>query len=234
MWRVGVPERAEGEHGPVPGRVVHMLESLDLDLVRIPVGAPPGKYAFDALLLTGGIDPNPRLWSRSVGREAPSARSFDDERDERELAAIELASSRGCPILGVCRGAELLTVWYGGKLQTLGSQHELESHGARLPGRERSPAVHDVFLAPDSELSRRLNTVLLRGCSSSHSLVPVVSATQPLTPAGFDAGGNVEAVEDRSRGVVGVMWHPEDTFLSQEVQRSVVLTALRPGGLELP
>ncbi|MFK5634237.1 gamma-glutamyl-gamma-aminobutyrate hydrolase family protein [Ornithinimicrobium sp. LYQ103] len=223
MRRVAIPERSTGHYGPIPPRITKLIEELEMRIVPIPVGARAAVYDFDALLLTGGTDPNPRLTGTTVDVLGDD-QAFDDERDQRELAAVAVALSRGRPVLGLCRGAELLTISFGGSLRALEPAGRAQ-HGARLSQQARAPAFHDVLLYPDSELARQLRTDVIPDCSSSHSLTPIVPLGSDLQVAARAPDGMVEAIEVPARRVLGVMWHPEDSPDST-VQKDLVRIAL--------
>jgi putative glutamine amidotransferase len=196
-----------------------------MHVVPIPIGADALGYEFDALLLTGGTDPNPRLYSRT-DELAAAEQTYDDERDERELSAIRVAVLRGRPVLGLCRGAELLTIHFGGSLRPL--DHSVRVlHGARTHREARAPALHEVVLESDSKLARGLGVDRIPDCSSSHSMTLIVPPGSELRVAAYAPDGAVEAVEHAALRAVGVMWHPEDSPDSS-VQRELVRIALSP------
>src|SRR5689334_12106193 len=98
MTRVGVPERSGSIYGAIPNRIQRMLRELHFEIVAIPVGARPAAYVFDSLMLTGGPEPNPWLLEPDQ-KSRELAHLFDDERDTRELEAVDIAMTRGCSVL---------------------------------------------------------------------------------------------------------------------------------------
>ena len=91
----------------VTGHAVHVTEDDD------PAWAPGAVPVIDGLLLPGGCDLSPRLY----GGDPSNALDADPVRDAFELALLEGAIERGLPVLGICRGMELINVSRGGTLR---------------------------------------------------------------------------------------------------------------------
>jgi putative glutamine amidotransferase len=154
----------------------------------------------DGLLLAGGADIEPTRYGEQPHAETTGLRP---ERDASELALLGAALDRDLPMLGVCRGMQLMTVHAGGRLH----QHlpELVGHDDHRP----SPGVygeHAVRLEEGSRVQTVLgNRVTVR--SYHHQGVADPGA---LRPTGWADDGTVEVVEDGGRRfAVGVLWHPE-------------------------
>jgi putative glutamine amidotransferase len=160
----------------------------------------PGETApdeFDALLLSGGGDIHPRRY----GEDVDGSTEIDEARDELELALTALALRRGVPVLGVCRGFQLLNVALGGSLV----QH-LDGHTVS-DGRPR--IVHEVRAAPGSRLAAAVGAGPLRVNSWHHQGVRAERLARGLQPT-VVVDDVVEAFESgESAWVVGVQWHPE-------------------------
>jgi len=157
--------------------------------------------ALDGLLLTGGGDVAPWLYDEEP---APEVYGVEAARDSWELALIEGAGDQ-LPVLGVCRGAQLLNVAAGGTL----TQHlpDVTDEPHRLRERDQEP-VHAVDIAPGSRLEEILGQRRVGVNSIHHQAVDRVGAD--LRAVAWAPDGIVEAVE-RTDGVpiVGVQWHPE-------------------------
>jgi putative glutamine amidotransferase len=159
----------------------------------------------DGLMLSGGVDVDPAFY----GAERSEATiGVDPLRDAFEIALTRRAVARDMPVLGICRGVQILNVAFGGTLY----QHLPETFGheehRRVPG-SFDDADHDVRLAPDS-LAARVAGELLHGTKSHHHQ-GLDQIGEGLVVTGISALDDLaEAIElpDR-RFVLGVQWHPE-------------------------
>ena len=159
----------------------------------------------DALVVTGGAgDLDPTLYGDEWH---PETGPVQQERDAYELALVRGALERGMPILGICRGMQILNVAYGGTIEqhlpdVLG--HEEHRH---TPG---TFADHEVRLAPDSLAARAAG--MDRTPVKSHHHQGIKTVGDGLAITGRDAeDDSVEAIEDPSCSfVLGVLWHPEE------------------------
>lgn len=112
--------------------------------VYIPLHVDPRDYAgrLDALLLSGGADVEPWRYGAPVESDLYPP---EPERDRLELELVDAAVERDLPILGICRGLQLLNVWGGGTLH----QH-LPTHARwDVPADER---IDELIVVPDSQL----------------------------------------------------------------------------------
>ncbi len=167
-----------------------------------------GAYAraADALLLTGGGDVDPELFGAAPDRDLGSV---DPERDAFELALYAAFREAGKPVLGVCRGCQVMNVAHGGKLhQHLPSVAGTHQHEQSDP---RGFPLHHVELASASRLAGAYGATRVRTNSYHHQAIAEVGAG--LRPVGRSGDGVVEAVEAESGPLaVGVQWHPEMMF----------------------
>jgi len=159
----------------------------------------------DGLLLTGGNDIDPILFNEEphthLGEVSPSRDLF-----EIELARQMLAADR--PILGICRGLQLLNVAVGGTLyQDLHQQNE----GSMLQHLQKSPSTHPshfVQLAKGSLLAEIAGSERIQVNSFHHQALKDVPSVFKVT--GSTSDGIIEAVESVGENfVLGVQWHPE-------------------------
>ncbi len=155
----------------------------------------------DALLLTGGGDVDPALY----GREGAPAVLVDRERDDYELALLRAALARDLPVLGICRGLQLLNVAQGGTLRNIRDVPELDAvHGIRVD----NLAGHEVTVTPGSKLSEVLGRSGLRVSSFHGQAADRIGEGLEVSAVAPD--GVVEALERPDRGfVLAVQWHPE-------------------------
>ncbi len=150
--------------------------------------AAPLAARCDGLLLSGGGDVHPALFGQSVGDGARL--SIDPVRDAEELALFEAFFRRRKPILGICRGMQVVNVLLGGTL----IQH-MEGHQA---------VCHPIVCtAPLAALAGSAALVNSYHHQSVDRIAPV------LSPAAYAPDGTVEAIYHRQAPILGVQWHPE-------------------------
>ena len=160
----------------------------------------------DALILAGGNDIDPSTYG---AEPHPETHSTVAERDDSELALARRAWERDMPVLGICRGMQLLNVARGGTLlQHLPDEVGHAEH--RINPGSFDGADHDVRLDPGSLAARAAGEEVHVTKSHHHQGVDVVGEGLQVTGHSALEDGLPEAVEapDR-RFVLGVQWHPE-------------------------
>jgi gamma-glutamyl-gamma-aminobutyrate hydrolase PuuD len=215
-----VPGRVQGWSAgafAVPDSYVHAAQRAGMRPVILtePESDPAGVLdLFDALLLLGGGDIDPARY----GAE-PHAETYgvDRDRDALEIGLIRAAADTGLPTLGICRGAQILNVAFGGTLlQHLPEIAGLGLHG--VPGGGQ-PAMHDVKVSPGSLLSAATGKEVL-DCSSHHHQA-IDRLGEGLVATGWADDGLVEALEREGGWMVAVQWHPEDTAPADPSQQAL-------------
>lgn len=191
------------------GAYVRALEQVGLASVLItPFHSAPAAQALleccSGLVLTGGEDVDPGRYG-----EAPHAAlgSVTPGRDAIEIMALAFALEREMPVLGVCRGAQLMNVELGGTLwQDIPSQLTSEQgHYQTAPWGER---WHDVQIRPGSKLRSIVETETLAINSFHHQAIKDVAPGLEVTAVATD--GLIECVESSVHPwAIGVQWHPE-------------------------
>jgi putative glutamine amidotransferase len=154
----------------------------------------------DGLVLVGGMDDvDPALY----GGDPSGAHFVKRERDDFEIELLRRAEQRGLPVLAICRGAQILTVAYGGSLRPL-SGLQAERHGLSA----KSLSAHAVAIDPSSSLHAMLGAGPFK-VSSTH-FQGIADAGSRLRVAARSDDGVIEAVElPGPRYVLGLQWHPE-------------------------
>lgn len=172
----------------------------------------------DGIFLAGGVDIHPETYGHEYRR---LCNNTDRIRDSVEVRLIRWAMEDSKPILGACRGVQILNVAAGGTLyQDLGAQRPESIRHAYYPedGFARDFLAHDVSLSPRSRLSEIFGATPVRVNSMHHQAVwevaPGLVATA-LAPDGLIEG--VEASGDHF--LVGVQWHPEALVEKDEATR---------------
>lgn len=195
--------------------------------VHLPMDAAPTELVerLDGLVIVGGDDVDPRRYGRTPG---PFTVAVDPQRDDFETALIEAAIDGTVPLLGVCRGAQLLNVVCGGTLHPHLAPGEGESHGSYAY--PRAHRVHDVRTAPDS-IARAVYGEITRVNSFHHQAVDAPGHGVVVT--GWAPDGIVEAIELEGLPIVGVQWHPE-VFHTDPLFRWVVDQAAARASLPTP
>jgi putative glutamine amidotransferase len=160
----------------------------------------------DGLLLTGGEDIHPALYG---AEPSPHAYPPSRERDLFELALFAVARQRELPILGICRGIQLVNVAMGGTLyQDLPT--ERASAVAHDPGTARDARTHAVRLTEGSRAAQALGGTELRVNSFHHQAIDRLAPG--LVATGWSEDGVIEAAEAPGDApwLLAVQWHPEE------------------------
>lgn len=162
----------------------------------------------DGLLIPGGEDIDPLLYGE---RPHPKLEKVNRVFDEFELAALGTAEKRGIPILGICRGHQIMNVFRGGTLwQDIPAQAASESsllHRMRIDGRS-ALCTHTIRLEPESIIAELLSSPTVDVNSYHHQAVKKLGDGLRITASSAD--GIVEAIETTSGPFfTGVQFHPE-------------------------
>lgn len=173
---------------------------LLLPPVALPDAAARVVSRIDALVVSGGADVDPGRYGAQ-----PHARTagWQPDRDAWELALLTAADDAGLPVLGICRGMQLMAVHAGGTLD----QHtpDLVGHETHSPGGDAYGSV-EVETEPGSRLAALVGARVEVSCHHHQSV-----ATHPgFTAVARADDGTVEAMEGAGeRWSVAVQWHPE-------------------------
>ncbi len=165
----------------------------------------------DGLLLSGGVDVDPI----NYGEEINGTEEIDDLRDITEILLTRWAMRDALPILGICRGQQVLNVALGGSLyQDIPSQIPDTDMDHRMSDRlgQRNYIAHPVTLNPDSRMAGLLGTIELAANTLHHQSVKQVG--EGLKVVGVAPDGVIEALEseDLNRWVFSVQCHPEELW----------------------
>jgi putative glutamine amidotransferase len=168
--------------------------------------------ALDGLILSGGADVAPELYGAAAGPKVET----QPERDAGELPLVKAALAADLPVLAVCRGMQLLSVAYGGRLD----QHlpDVVGHEGHRPALG-VVGTHSVRYAPSSLIAE-----IMDGDTEVNAYHHQgVADPGRLTPTAWAVDGVIEAVEDPARRfVLGVQWHPE---VANDLRPFAALTA---------
>jgi len=193
---------------------------------------------YDGILFTGGDDVDPSFYGEERRHE-----SVHDHRarDEFEFALLEGALARRAPILGICRGVQMINVKFGGTLyqdMNEDATPQLEHRQTDL-GKSRQEPTHTV-LVTDSQSG--LGTIVQSTCrvnSLHHQAIRRLGRGLKVTARSED--GFIEAVESAEDYpfLIAVQWHPEEMVRDSGEQREIFVRfiakcrerASRPGAL---
>lgn len=160
----------------------------------------------DGVLFTGGGDIHPERYTAEMD---DWVKDVDEERDRVELYLLQRALERQTPLMGICRGFQLINVGLGGSLYTdIHVQHAGALKHDYYPNLPRDLLAHNVRLEPGSRLGSILGQAEVEVNSLHHQ--GVRSLAQGLTPVGYAPDGIVEAFEVPGQPfALAVQWHPE-------------------------
>jgi len=170
--------------------------------VRISVRHDPGEASLDGLVIGGGDDISPEHY----GGDLEARVRTDPERDALEMHWIDKALAAGWPLLGICRGAQLINVVLGGTLH-----QDIRDLRRRTYNRPGLLPTKQVALRADSRIAEVCGRTRLRVNSLHHQAVN--EPGEGLHVVGHDLDRIAQAIEDTgSRAILGVQWHPEYLF----------------------
>ena len=210
----GVP-RAAVRLSYLDGLTAHGAEALLVPSGMSETAWEAAWKVTDGVFLTGGEDVEPKHYGELPH---PELGETDPDRDLPELWAARKAFAEGRPLLGICRGAQVMNVALGGTLyQDLPSQFPgCLSHAHDTPYEEvHNTLHHSIRLAPGSEVERCLGPGELASNSRHHQAVKDVAPG--LMASAWAPDGVIEAVEAVGRqGFLGIQGHPENLWLEAE------------------
>jgi putative glutamine amidotransferase len=212
---VSEKERAKGPESPYFRAMLSAgARAEDLKLVsaldRIP-------EEMDGILFAGGEDVDPELYGEQQRYDTVHV---NRARDEFEFALLDRGLRTRLPILGICRGSQLINVKFGGTLyQDLKSDYTNLEHEHKQTG-NRDEATHAVTVTdPESQLGNLLASSSCRVNSLHHQAIRRLGRGLKVTAHSED--GLVEAVEtaDEYPFLIAVQWHPEEIADRPEERR---------------
>lgn len=174
----------------------------------------------DGLLAPGGHDIDPALYGEEMVEECGRIKLFEDEYD---MELVKEAVKQGKPVMGICRGMQVINALYGGTLyQDIPTQYSEEIFHTRLHPMEEN--FHTVDIEQESYLAKVLGeTKEVKVNTSHHQAVKDVADGFRVTAKAPD--GIIEAIENEDASILCVQWHPErlqDMEIYQKLMKDFV------------
>jgi len=151
---------------------------------------------FDALVISGGID----LCPKSYGKETPYP--CNEARDTLELSLLERAFTNSLPVLGICRGMQLINAFFGGTLHPDINDLDLNYPHPRSPF-----PVNQISILPTTKLRAILQTASIKANALHHQAIETLG--EGLRVNAIDRNGIIQGIEHEEAFIIGVQWHPE-------------------------
>ena len=154
----------------------------------------------DGLLILGGVDIDPSIYG---GVKHSSILKSDIRRDEMELFLLEKADRENLPVMGICRGMQMINLFYGGSLH----QH-IEDLSLEYPHPRTPLPLRDIIIEPETKLHNILRTSIIKVNALHHQAVNRVG--DGLRKAAYDQNSIIQAIEGNGeKFILGLQWHPE-------------------------
>lgn len=165
----------------------------------------------DGIFLEGGEHIHPSNYGEEIDERVRS-RIYDQNRDEIELMVLKYAMDNNIPVFAVCRGYQLLNVYFGGKLTQYLDDEQDKLHNQPLSEVARNALVHGIRLVNGSSIESMIEKDEIK-VNSRHAQAVKVPGNG-LSVVAHSEDGLIEAVESITEGrfILGVAWHPEDLF----------------------
>jgi putative glutamine amidotransferase len=212
----------------LPGDYVKKVQAaggIPVGLIPDPaVAKDPGILLdrIDGLLLIGGTDVHPGTYGQSVSVYVEPTTPL---RDDFELALTRAAFARDFPILGICRGLQIMNIANGGTLHQDLEQRGFAGHRAH-PGSLGESTYHAIDVQPETLAARAAGSGTRQVNSHHHQGVDLVAEGAAVTAFAV-ADGLPEALEwPALRFALGVQWHPEAIPIDDAV--CALVNAARP------
>ena len=157
---------------------------------------------FDGLILCGGNDVDPAYYNEPINGSV----DIDYERDKNEFALLKAFIDAGKPVFGICRGFQLINIYFGGSL------HQDIKESALHKRIEDKDSAHTVKSMPNSIINS-LYTDSFSVNSAHHQALKKIG--EGLVPTAIWNDQYIEAFEHVSLPIIGVQWHPERTCFTQ-------------------
>lgn len=204
----------------------------DIEIVRLSAAEDNGTELgdCDALVLSGGIDINPEL-ARGQNDYANKPEQWQPERDLFEKSLYEYAIQNNMPVLGICRGMQLVNVLQGGTLVD-----DLDARNETHKKEGNTDKAHPVTIRENTLLGEIVNTQSGDINSAHHQAIRELGENLQVNSLADD--GTIEGIEWKDKSgkpfMICVQWHPERMFgfpdspMSKNIRDRFIEEAKRP------
>lgn len=208
--RIALPARLSDPDGADPrvglanaifDDVAELVRAEDLDVIVVRDTDLTG---FDGLVLPGGGDVDP---ARYGGDTTAPTYDVNPAQDALDLEITAAARERGIPILGVCRGLQVLNVAFGGTLVEDVLPSAIQHTPGAADGGGPEWTWHAVSVAPGSRLHAEVGADEISVASGHHQAIGRLG--EGLVATAVAADGVIEAIEHPTAPIIAVQWHPE-------------------------
>ncbi len=205
--------------------------------VILPLKADDGDIerlcsSFDGFLFTGGHDVDPEMYG---DKRRDNCGPSNPDRDRLEKRIFEYALKKDIPVLGICRGIQLINVLCGGTLyQDIPTEYISENKVQHHMSPPYDVPCHEVNILENTPLFRELGVLTISVNSYHHQAVKKLSPY--LLPMAVSTDGLTEALYMPGKKFIqAVQWHPEFNFHKEETSRKILQSFVNacitpPGG----
>lgn len=151
---------------------------------------------FDALIISGGID----ICPQSYGKSTPFPCNL--ARDAMELELLDIAVNKNLPVLGICRGMQLLNIYFGGTLHP-----DINDLDLNRPHPNSPFPINEIEILPLTKLRAIVQTSKLKANALHHQAIATLGAGLRINAK--DSNGIIQGIEHSQNFIIGVQWHPE-------------------------
>lgn len=220
---IGISDTFKDGQSAVPRTYVEAVLSADGIPVVVPLMREDKKIVellktLDGIIFTGGEDFDPDYYNE---RPIPQMGRINAPRDTFDIRLLRLAVENGVPVLGICRGVQLINVAFGGSLyQDLKAQYPNKSI-SHAQKQEKTIPTHQVVAEAGTVFSDIVGERVFSVNSAHHQAVKRLAPGFKV--AGKSTDGVIEAIEwiDSSHWILGVQFHPEILFKRDYLMRKL-------------